>query len=326
MRNLFYLFALVIWLPAAAQKNVFLTITPKFFGSPLQVGPELTDLSGTKFTLDHFDYYVSGVKVVYDGGQMIELTDQVFLVDPANYTMYLGYLPVNDIEAIHFSVGVPSDLNTSSGSIAQDISTYPSNHPLSFQEPSMYWGWTAGYMHMILGGMADSNNDGIVDNTFELHNLGDGNYRSVQLPVVETETNTDQLDIYVDCNLDQWMKDIPIGTVGILHGTGGFNMEILKNVETEAVFTQNNTAGITEFNQQGIAYVDQSKGPLILHWNNMSDAKRIHVIDMAGKVVFDAHCEENNGNAELPELSNGLYTASFVNASGQLLHNLRFVR
>jgi hypothetical protein len=122
------------------------------------------------------------------------------------------------------------------------------------------------------------------------------------------------------------MKDIPIGTVGILHGTGGFNMEILKNVETEAVFTQNNTADITEFQQQGIAFVDQSKGPSILHWNNMANAKKLQVIDLAGKTVFSVNCEENNGAIELPELLNGCYNASFLNSSGQILHNLRFVR
>jgi hypothetical protein len=34
---------------------------------------------------------------------------------------------------------------------------------LSFQTPSMYWGWQAGYMHMILGGYADDNGDGSLE-------------------------------------------------------------------------------------------------------------------------------------------------------------------
>jgi len=240
--------------------------------------------------------------------------------------MYLGYLPLNTIEEVHFSVGVPPNLNTSSGQNAQDIATYSAENPLSFQEPSMYWGWTAGYMHMILGGMADSNNDGIVDYTFELHNLGDANYRGVQMPVVATETSANQLDVYLDCNLEQWMKDIPIETVGILHGTSGSNMEILKNIETEPVFTQNNFAGITAMNQECIVFIDQSSQKPVVHWKEMVQPGKLWVVDMAGKKIIDMNCEEENGSFSLPELPSGTYTVTFTNANDQMIRQLRFVR
>ena len=56
-----------------------------------------------------------------------------------------------------FTVGVPARFNTQQGTEAMDISLYPETHPLSYQSPSMYWGWSFGYMYMIIGGGEGSN-------------------------------------------------------------------------------------------------------------------------------------------------------------------------
>jgi len=226
-----------------AQKNVFLNLSPKVGGN---------------------------VEIIHDGGQSILIGDTVFLVEPQNYSLYLGYHDLVEIEQINFGIGVPDNMNTQSGLDAIDISVFPTGHPLSFQEPSMHWGWTAGYMFMIVGGNADSNSDGIADQYFELHNLGNQNYANVLLPVVPTYTNSNQIDIHVNCNVDVWLKDIAIQSVGILHGSSGANGDVMKNPETEAVFTQDASAGDVVSDDGTVRFDDLTSGVYIFRLLGMS--------------------------------------------------------
>jgi hypothetical protein len=310
-----------------SQKNVFITFSPKVNGTDFQTGINYQNLNGTSFNLDHFDYYISGVQLVHDGGQILNLSSDVFLVEPTNHTIYLGYLNVDQIDSVRFSVGVPANLNTSSGIDAVDISTYPAGSPLSFQDPSMYWGWTAGYMHMIIGGLADSNNDGISDYLFELHNLGDNNYRQVQLPIVQTNTNNNQIDVYLNCNIEQWIKDIPIETVGILHGTSGINMEIMKNIETEPVFTQPNTASSIALNalKGRVFHVFNAENNLI-HWESILNAHLYQITNAEGKTFGSDLVSGIDGSIELNDLAPGLYVFSIYDQFGNQLNKLNFIQ
>lgn len=308
------------------QKNVFLTINPKVNGADLQLLTNFTNLNGTAFKLDHFDYYLSGIHVIHDGGQDLDLSNLIFLVEPDNYVLYLGFLNVSQIEAINFSIGVPPNLNTNSGADAIDISTYPSNHPLSFQEPSMYWGWTAGYMHMIIGGLADQNFDGNPDNLFELHNLGDANYRSVQLNVNPTVSATDQLDIYLNCNVENWIKDIAIESAGIVHGSSGLNMEIMKNIETEPVFTQSAMAGVSEaMSEIGVLshFRDQDFSKVI--WKEMVDADQFKLVNSEGRLMEQGNIDGANGEINFNEIPQGLYYFTVYDSNHNLLNSLHFV-
>lgn len=311
----------------SAQKNVFITISPKNGGVDLQMGTDIANLNGLKFNLDHFDYYLSGLHVIHDGGQDLDLSDTVFLVEPANHVLYLGYLNVTTIEQINFSVGVPSNLNTSSGADAIDIAAYPAGHPLSFQDPSMHWGWTAGYMHMIIGGEADSNNDDIVDYGFELHNLGDANYRSVQLPVVQTNTLADQIDIYLNCNVDYWIKDISIETVGILHGTTGANMEIMKNVETEPVFDQSATASVpANYENVGKIYFSSDVSSVTVKWESVKNANHYTLTDASGKMVQTGNADNYSGNVVFENLSNGIYHFQLFDQQNNKLNAVKIAK
>ena len=308
------------------QKNVFLTINPKVNGVDLQLMTNFTNLNGTAFKLDHFDYYLSGIHVIHDGGQDLDLSHLIFLVEPDNYVLYLGYLSVSQIEAVNFSIGVPPNLNTNSGADAIDISTYPSDHPLSFQEPSMYWGWTAGYMHMIIGGLADQNFDGNPDNLFELHNLGDANYRSVQLNVNPTVSGADQLDIYLNCNVENWIKEIAIESAGIVHGSSGLNMEIMKNIETEAVFTQSSMAGVSEtMSEIGVLshFRDQEFSKVL--WKEMVNADNFKLINTEGRLITQGGIHGANGEINFNEMPQGLYYFTVFDSNQNSINSIHFV-
>ena len=291
----------------SAQQNVFLTIQPTYNGQPLDLAQPM-NIAGTSFLLDHFDYYLSSIELVHDGGQVMDFTNQVFLFEPVSFTIYLGYLNVSNIEQISAYVGVPPNLNTSSGTDAIDITQYPVNHPLSFQEPSMYWGWTSGYMHMIVGGNCDQNTDGVFETLFELHNLGDQNYRGFTLPVTQTQTSTDQIDIYLNCQLDQWLKDIPIETAGVSHGTTGVNMEIMKNVETEPVFTQPLTASLTHHpERRGEVRVTSGDVQSVVFWSEIENLNYIEVVDAFGRTMHSENVSGSEGKFSFQNPGSGIF-------------------
>lgn len=230
-------------LPLCAQKNVFLNIAPVFENQSFLLLENYTGNDGVEIEIEHFNYYLSDVKLFHDGGQALELQGQIWLLTPTQYNLYLGFLNVNQIDSIVFSIGVPKPYNTQEGLLAQDISTYPETHPLSFQSPSMYWGWTFGYMHMIIGGKADSNNDNIPDAYFELHNLGNNNQQEVSLPCIQTNLGA-QIDLNFVCHVDRWLNQIPLSSVGVLHGETGLNQQILENVNSQDVFSLSEEANL----------------------------------------------------------------------------------
>lgn len=302
-----------------AQQNVFLTIQPTFNGQPLDLAQPM-NLAGTSFLLDHFDYYLSSIELVHDGGQVMDFTNQVFLFEPGSYTIYLGYLNVSNIEQISGYVGVPPNLNTSSGTDAIDITQYPSNHPLSFQEPSMYWGWTSGYMHMIVGGNCDQNTDGVFETLFELHNLGDQNYRGFILPVTQTQTSTDQIDIYLNCQLDQWLKDIPIESAGVSHGTTGLNLEVMKNVETEQVFTQPLTASVTHHpERRGEVRITSNDNQSTVFWSDIENLNVIDVVDAFGRIIHSERAKGNEGQLSFQHSGKGIFFIRMMDENNSVI-------
>jgi len=307
----------------SAQKNVFLRLSPKVNGADLQLGSDFLDLQGNVTNLDYFNYYLSGLHLTVDGGQDIDLSDTVFLVKSTDFVLNLGSLNINTIENISFSIGVPSNINTISGPDVIDISAYPMNHPLSFQDPSMHWGWSAGYIFVVSAGLSDSNGDGIADATFEMHNLGDHNYVNTSLPIIQTNIGQGQIDVNLNCNIDVWLKNIPIATVGVLHGTNGYNSEMMANVTAESVFTQPLTAGLTmETTTTGaFLYSDQK-----LVWKGMSNSCQLQIFDSSGKLVAQTNNCQPNGEMELSQVNSGCFMAKIISSEGVEINRLKFVR
>jgi hypothetical protein len=310
-----------------AQRNLFLTITPKVGGIDLQVGANYTDLQGVTFAIDHFDYYLSNLHILHDGGQDLSYSDTVFLIEPSNFVLDLGTPTISQIESITFSIGVPPNLNTSAGADAMDITFYPENHPLSFQDPSMFWGWSAGYMHMIIGGYADGNNDGVPTDYFELHNLGDVNFKTKTLPIIQTNTNSNQLDVHLNCNVDKWLKNIAIQSAGITHGSKQLNVAVMDNVLSETVFDQSGTATVPIVTQPiGNVFAVHTESNVAVTWENVIGHAAFRLTDNSGKTIQYAANDAVNGNIVFSDLPSGLYFFELLNANQNKLNTLKFTK
>ena len=310
------LISIVIFLAAchtmSAQKDVFLHINPFFNNGPFQLNTPYTGIDGVVVNIDHFDYYVSDVVLFHDGGVQTNVSPAVYLFTPEEFGFFLGTYNIQDLDSIRFLVGVPARLNTQSGVEAVDISSYPDTHPLSFQNPTMYWGWQFGYMHMIVGGEADSNNDQIPDAYFEMHNLGDHNTRMIQMPVIETQTNSGQMDLYLTCNIDEWLREMPLSTVGVLHGQSGLNESIMSNVQTYNVFTQPATADLNT-NLPSSVYVEGAT----LYWEDLQQAS-FTIFDLSGRLVSSGFMNEEYGSAAL-DMNTGYYILRVYDAQHRAL-------
>jgi hypothetical protein len=271
-----FLFLFFLGSSLLAQKNVFVNINPVFNEDPLQIGVELQHNNGEIYALDHFDYYVSDVLLTHDGGQLTTVQQAVYLVEPDNHVLYLGLVNVENIENIEFTVGVPNRFNTQQGIEAADISTYPETHPLSFQLPSMYWGWSFGYMPMIIGGSEGAS-------YFELHSVGPTLQRQVVLAVIQTDVSASQINLELQCHVDRWVNGIELLTAGAAHGAFPSNITAMDNILTESVFTVSPMAGLIEFSSTSTIFFSEGQ---LNYINIPARVKEICVYDQLGRILL----------------------------------------
>lgn len=303
---------LIVPLVSFGQKGVFLNLNPVFLGVPLELGTTYTHPSDQSFSIDYLNYYVSDVIITHDGGQEMTAMPSVFLATMENYTLFLGNYDVQNVEHIEFTLGVPARFNTQDGADAIDISSYPSDHPLSFQDPGMYWGWAFGYMHVVTAGMP----------FFELHNVGPQLAKQVSLDVIPTETSSSQIDIELFCNVDRWFNSIEFSTMLLSHGAGPENVQMMSNLLTDEVFSVSAQAIIPEYiNAQSFVY-HNAQGLNVA--NIPSQAKFLNVTDQLGRLLQS----QPISGASLLSLDieqKGVVFVSLFNQEGAELETIKYI-
>lgn len=323
MRSLLLSLGLMTSIFTWAQKNIFLNIDPLFGTQPFALNQTFVGNDGNAVKIEHFNYYLSDVKLFHDNGLQTNLPTDIWLLTPTSHSLYLGNLNVNQIDSINFTVGVPKRYNTQAGVLAQDISTYPETHALSFQTPSMYWGWSFGYMHMIVGGKADSNNDGVPNAYFEMHNLGNNNQQSVTLASVQTN-NGNQIDLHYTCNVDHWLNQMPLSTVGILHEQTGLNQSIMQNVNSQEVFALAANANTQENNASLLTFM-QTDSEFTFSVKNNHTIKNYIVFANSGQKISEVSSKDTKATIALEPLQSGIYLVTVETDNGQR-QTFRFVK
>lgn len=131
---------------------------------------------GNRFaTIQRFEFYTSDYSITTSDGNTVAVPLSTILFNLSKQTRYyLADLNITEqIRSITFGIGVPAGRNH------LDPSTYPPGHPLAHQNPSMHWGWSAGYRFIALEGTAWS--QGSEEKHFEIHAAGDELYRTVTI-------------------------------------------------------------------------------------------------------------------------------------------------
>lgn len=305
MKNIALIFILIL-VPfiVKAQKNVTLHITHKLGAAAFAFDQTAQNNLSQDFKITRVDYYISGIKIIHDGGMELALPDKYILAKgSANVAEDLGSLNVTNVEGIKFAIGVEAPTNN------EDPTLYPSDHPLAPQAPSMHWGWASGYRFVALEGTAGSN-----ATIFEMHGLGNNNYFT-QTVMAAGEDNGNDIDIFLDADYTQAVKDINVAAGPFDHGVNATDLKVLENFR-DHVFKAGSRA--TSVKNQPVAadFAKTYPNPVynkltidLLAENNL--AKSVQVMDILGKVHFTTALPVQHNVIDLSALARGTYILKF---------------
>lgn len=217
-----------------AQGNISLHLSQRLGDAPFALNAPVS--AGTyDYKITRMEYYISDIRITHDGGQETPMTDLYLLVHPAEDSVYfLGAHPgITSVEGITFSVGVDEDRNHA------DPALYPSGHPLAPQNPSMHWGWSSGYRFAALEGKAGAN----FANDFEIHALGDANYKQQSIATTAETDDAGEKTIYLVADYTQLFVNVDVSAGLIVHGSSGKAVILLNNMKN-LVFKAAQSSGI----------------------------------------------------------------------------------
>lgn len=275
------LFLSVSFFAANAQNEIMLHLMPRLGDEVFALNQAVMHPGGTyqmKFT--RFEYYISEIKITHDGGQVTPCTDLTLLVRPAQDSMYsLGQMPgISNVEAITFSVGVPQAVNH------LDPTSYAPSHPLAPQNPSMHWGWTAGYRFAAIEGNAGTN----LAQQFEIHALGNANYKTQTITTAAEQVAPDMKMIRLKADYTQSVKTVNLSIGPIVHGSTGTAVTVLNNFR-DVVFTAENISTVIDpvFSGQFLVAPNPVRDavPQVNFSLPSGEGYELTVTDLSGKII-----------------------------------------
>jgi len=320
IKNIFFVvLASIICLPVLAQTNVQLNINHKLGETIFELETNTKNNLDQSFRVTRLEYYLSKISIIHDGGMETNIDDLYVLVDATEETQIdLGNHNITEIEGIKFGVGVDSEVNHN------DPASYPSDHPLAPQVPSMHWGWASGYKFMTLEGLCENNE------VFQLHGLGDANYKPITVEVSALATEG-EIAIYLDADYTRSLEDIDLTTGFIAHGEEGNAQKSLNNTKN-LVFS----AGIEDTTDTAIESLEMLKqvsiipnpasaGRTMLNFKNLpTEGLIIKITDIQGKEVAQI-IPNNSAESVLLDIQNaGLYFVHLIQ-EGKALGSTKFI-
>lgn len=291
-------------LPVTGQTEVVLNLQHKFGNGDLMMDSSYTTQAGYDLKIERLEYYLSSIEIVHDGGQITPVPNTWLLVRPNEDTAFvLGNFNVQSIEAINFSVGVDSVVNHA------DPASYAANHPLAPQNPSMHWGWTAGYRFVALEGYAGA---GLAAN-YQIHALGTENYFAGSA-IFDPIATGDTTQLYVKADYERLFENIDVSAGLFNHGATGESITLLADMAAN-VFSEGTTPWTTAVEPDFIGTLILAPNPSQERTYLQYDLPAGHqyemrLVDISGRTIQRQLIPQLQGRLEIAPLSSGLY---FVN-------------
>ncbi len=322
MKNLFQII-LIFSISAFthAQSELILKFDHQLAGNKFALDQETTSPKGTKYKLSRLQYYLSGFKVVHDGGQVLELNQTYFLVDPSQQNsneLSLGlHTGIQKVEQIEFAIGVDAASNH------LDPTTYSSDHPLAPKNPTMHWGWAAGYRFISFNGNSARNNGSFLD-VLSIEGLGDANYKPKRYDVTG-KTENDKIYIEFIAEYNRLLESINISGGANSHGETGIAATMVLN-GSSLVFSPKTTTSVDDVNKDLNVEIHYSRREVSIKYNNLTKHDlELGVFDVSGKRVLTESVRDASGDILIPESwQSGTYIYNFT-YSGKLLATGKFV-
>ncbi len=329
MKRLFTLFLLLAVLASTAfaqTSQVVFSFDHKVGTDPLVLNETVFPIwNNKKVILTRAEFYISEVEIHHPDSLIMPLTDQYLLVDAKNPAAEfdLGVWPVEAAHGVTLHLGVPASVNHN------DPASYPANHPLAPQNPTMHWGWSAGYRFMAIEGKVDNNGDGVPETSFEFHNLFDELYRSLELTGTKTAENG-VLHVHFVLDYVQLFKNMAMTGSLIQHGKFAPNIAMMNNAATQN-FIVMPTASATHEVETNSLNIKASPNPAnaetILEYSlPASGSLELTLTNTLGQTVRSLHGLSVSGTVrvETTTLSEGIYQYAFYE-NGKLLARKQLV-
>ena len=290
---------------AIAANTVRLSIQHMLNGSEFALMKVARSPEGSyEFIVTELRYYLSNIIIVHDGGQRTRCQDVFLLVDANNPSMFeLGIYDITNVEGIEFGVGIDQIYNH------LDPSTYPPGHPLGHQNPSMHWGWAAGYRFCTFEGKAAPSN-AESGNVFQIHSTGDKNYQTVALPVnasFEQGPSSGTLTIPIKAEYAGLLTNINVSPGVITHGDYAEAATLMVNFD-QHVFTPGLVSDVDDDTDQrgmnnqsqllvypnptvDVVYINTSMLNMVMSSSWQGAGPHVAIYDAAGLLVAEQSVE-----------------------------------
>lgn len=315
-KNLIFILLLSLAFTSYSQKEVTLNINHMLGYAPFTFTTEATNDIGQQFKITRVDYYISGIKLVHDGGTITPITDKVILVKgDNNVAVNLGSFSITDLEGISFSIGVDTPDNNS------DPSTKSTDDPLYFQSPSMHWGWSAGYRFVALEGMAGTTT---LNKDFQLHGLWNANYFEQTITTSGVSTAS-SIDINLDADYTQALKGIDVASGPIDHGVNTADLVMLENFRDHVFRVAVPTAIQPNIDLAKMVKVYPIPANDVLNIDLLNNnVQSVKIIDINGKLMKTITLNQRNA-INLASFARGTYILRFLDENNAVLGNQNIV-
>lgn len=281
MKNIYLTALAFIGLNAFAQTDIKLKINHLLDGNSNVFNTTSQNNLGHEFELNRVEYYLSQFTIYHDGGTATAIDDFWVLANANdNGVIELGNYGIQEIDSISFGVGVEQSANH------LDPSTYDASHPLAHQNPSMHWGWSAGYRFAALEGLA-----GTSALTMEFHSLGDANYM-MQTVVLNESAQDGALTIYLDAEYANAFDDIDLTNGVIVHGETGKAVTLLQNFQNGVFSAGDISSSVAQINPKSnaILFPNPVSGDQLYFSELVNDIK---IYNLQGRLILNSNQSAN---------------------------------
>lgn len=305
--KIFSLLAILTFSWAVCSQTMTVKLVHEYDGQAFAYNTDYEGWDGKMVRFTRIQYYLGNFDIIHDGGQVHSPMDS-WIIASANVSDYSFEVEttISNVEAVNFEFGVDAATND------LGITTWPEGHPLSLQSPNMDWGWPEGYKFFAFEGLVDSDDDGVPDEVFHLHGVGDHLLKYVTVESLPTS----EIQLFV--NVADWFEGIDLSTIGIMHGTTAEIADVSSNTLAYSVFESSSVLG-NEFLKldESVLYVDcgMEYAPTIYYDLLTELPVHLRIHDLSGNLVLEKGDLSPEGNFFVrKELETGVYIATFHNS------------
>jgi hypothetical protein len=287
-------------------KEVSIHFNHKYNGANFNFDSTYVVDGTTPIKFDRLEYYLHINSLSNNDGDTTYLSDTYLLVNPSQNQYNIGPFEISDVNSLFFNIGVALEVNHN------DPSLWNASHPLSPQDPSMHWGWAAGYRFVALEGMIDKNNDGIIETVVQYHPVDDSYYSEIITCDGVVETNS-TITFFIEANYDKLIENIGTDQGGVYHGLHDENQLLINNFIYNNVFTVPENLNLKEISISNTAFPNPFSNTIQLNLNENSIVK---VYNSLGILVDAYKLDKGQQQINTQTLLNGVYILSLQSKSG----------